>query len=219
MNLFAFREKYELEKKMLKDEVINELTLYFVNKYICKFLKPVFVEECGQHKYKEAEPKFDDNVFKYIKNKLDDTGLLFRCLIEIKPHMYLEIIIYGDYDESLDFRFTHMYYDKKNLALPVYVRSRFSDYIEINNHHDMADKNNAVLDRLCRINIEAIDILDYFIDKYYEINKDLNDIMRRMYYTNYIYNSLQARTFYLCNNVTKTFPRDIAKIIYKTIIQ
>jgi hypothetical protein len=53
---------------------------------------------------------------------------------------------------------------------------------------------------------------------YMKIGDDIYQYYRKLYDTDFLYCLPKAITFYLCNNVTKIFPRDIAKIIYKTIL-
>jgi hypothetical protein len=196
-NIKLLNEKYEHDKKILQDEYCRDIVkmkkalLNELSIYISyKYFNNLLVLDCTEY------------------NGTDHKSIICKKTIinthDEKLKILFEIFIDGNYIENIFIKYTDCH---GNITI-------YDDEIDDDNPSDLIDNlsNGSSYFR------ELAPIIETFL--YYDITipDNISKYYYKLYETDYLYYLPKAITFYLCNNITKIFPRDIAKIIYKTIL-
>lgn len=221
-NLNALRMNYLKQRKVMTDHLLDELTTYFIKKYICKFIKnPQFVQ-----RYIDIPetPKFYVNGDFHNDNfelsidltlKLDQEYLNIRAKPDIGVQDYLNIrICMDDYSYR---RFYFTYFKKKameiNLLLPIEEET-----LKVFSTDEKTIWLANMINYFSNIINETPDGEPEINGKFY---KDIFGLYDKMYSTDYLLNLPGARTVWMIGkyrNRLTGIPYDITKIIAKYML-
>ncbi len=98
---------------------------------------------------------------------------------------------------------------------PIHCEYEIKNY-EIITHY--LAKNQTISEQYKNDNPEIFKILTYIIRNREHVYKTMSEAINLYVYTNYYNNIPKAKTFLLCNHITKIFPHGIDKIITHKIL-
>ncbi len=217
MNLLDFKRGYERKYDEMLSGVLDELSAYFTNKYICKLIdEPQFVKH---HQLFHWVDKSEIEKFSYFVSDYV-TYICYDGTIRLSKDTLLSINIqfnYLDFDEFIFDKFSITYI---NYGKYTYCFNLFDD--EYDPHDDPSDDgtNENRLNELYKNEDTHFiaDIIDYFIFNANKLVDDIENTFIKMATTNYLSYLPSARTILLIGKYHRIIPYDIAKIISKKIL-
>lgn len=217
MNLLDFKREYERKYDEILLGVLEELSAYFTNKYICKLIdEPQFVKH---HQLFHWVDKYEIEKFSYFVSDYI-TYVCYDGTIRLSKDTLLSINIqfnYLDFDEFIFDKFSITYI---NYGKYTYSFDLLDD--EYDPHDDPSDDgtNDNKLNELYKNEDTHFiaDIIDYFIFNANKLVDDIENTFIKMATTNYLSYLPSARTILLIGKYHRIIPYDIAKIISKKIL-
>ncbi len=195
MNLRLLDEKYVRDKKLLEDKYVSDLEV----------MKKVLLETLSIY----VSKKYFNDIIEMKVNYIDDINCI-ECIKNLKRD-----------GEKLEFGILiHIYDSEVEINIFITYTNKYGYKVDFESDFtDEEDIRETLFNDLYKSAFDDLaPILDKFItnDFYEKVGKDIYRYFRMLYDTDYLHNLPKATTFYLCTRTT--FPRDIAKIIYKKIL-